>query len=94
MDRGRGRAVAVPAVQGRGGGHDRRGRLLRGLAGRGARRRDDAGQALRYAAAAAAIQVTRPGTSAGAMPDRGEVEALLARTDLEQKYIINLVAPQ
>jgi len=34
-------------------------------------------QALRYAAAAAAIQVTRPGTSA-AMPDRGEVEALLA----------------
>lgn len=34
-------------------------------------------QALRYAAAAAAIQVTRSGTSA-AMPDRGEVEALLA----------------
>ena len=34
-------------------------------------------QAVRYAAAAAAIQVTRPGTSA-AMPDRGEVEALLA----------------
>ena len=34
-------------------------------------------QALRYAAAAAAIQVTRKGTSA-AMPDRGEVEALLA----------------
>ena len=34
-------------------------------------------QALRYAAAAAAIQVTRPGT-ATAMPDRGEVEALLA----------------
>lgn len=34
-------------------------------------------QALRYAAAAAAIQVTRQGTSS-AMPDRGEVEALLA----------------
>jgi ribokinase len=34
-------------------------------------------QALRYATAAAAIQVTREGT-ATAMPDRGEVEALLA----------------
>lgn len=35
-------------------------------------------EALRYAAAAAALQVTRPGT-AQAMPDRAEVEALLAK---------------
>lgn len=41
-------------------------------------RGDTPAQALRYAAAAAALQVTRPG-AAPAMPTRAEVEALLAR---------------
>jgi ribokinase len=65
-------AVKVEAVDTTGAGDCFAGALVAAL--------DDGmtpGQALRYAAAAAAIQVTRPGTSA-AMPDRGEVEALLA----------------
>jgi ribokinase len=65
-------AVTVEAVDTTGAGDCFAGALVAAL--------DDGmteGQALRYAAAAAAIQVTRPGTSA-AMPDRGEVEALLA----------------
>lgn len=41
-------------------------------------RGDTPAQALRYAAAAAALQVTRPG-AAPAMPTRAEVEVLLAR---------------
>jgi ribokinase len=65
-------AVSVEAVDTTGAGDCFAGALVAAL--------DDgmsSEQALRYAAAAAAIQVTRPGTSA-AMPDRGEVEALLA----------------
>lgn len=65
-------AVAVAAVDTTGAGDCFAGSLVAAL--------DDGmqvEQALRYAAAAAAIAVTRPGTSA-AMPHRGEVEALLA----------------
>ncbi|WP_209426293.1 ribokinase [Pararhodobacter sp. SW119] len=65
-------AVAVEAVDTTGAGDCFAGSLVAAL--------DDGmspEQALRYAAAAAAIQVTREGTST-AMPDRGEVEALLA----------------
>ncbi len=73
----------VPAVRGvqvldtTGAGDAFAGALAAGLAEFG---REAIGRAARFANAAAALSVTKPGT-APAMPARAEIDALLARTN-------------